>query len=67
MQLYNTPHINLLQKLDDDLKKYMTCGIVLKTNEDLENLKKSPQDRKKWKELINVTYRTANAEREEPN
>ena len=39
----------LSQKLNDDLVKYMTRGMMLNTDEDLEHLKELVQDRKKWK------------------
>ena len=57
------PRMNLPYKLNEDLQKYTTSGMKLKTSEDLEKLKELAQDRKKWKELTNGIYRTAKAEK----
>ena len=55
--------INLPWKLNEDLTRYSTSGMNLKTNEDLETLKEIAQDRKRWKELTDGIYRTAKAEK----
>ena len=56
------PRINLPWKLNEDLTRYSTSGMKLKTNEDLETLKEI-EDRKRWKELTDGIYRAAKAEK----
>ena len=55
------PCINKPWKLNEDLTRYSTSGMKLKTNEDLETLKEIAQDRKRWKELTDGIYRTTKA------
>ena len=65
-RLRGRPRINLPHKLNDDLAKYTTLRITLKSNGDLEKLKELAQNREKWKELTGMIYRTTNAEKNVP-
>ena len=57
------PRVNLPWKLDQDLGKFCTDGLQLKSLDDLRRLEVVAHDRKKWKNLVETMCVVAKAEK----